>query len=363
LRTFVRRLRRSVFDEFEEEPSPSTEEGDDVVRVMTVHRAKGLEFPVVAMADLCGASQDAGASLLSDHATGQVELRFNKLTTAGFASANARQKLRDDAEEVRLLYVAATRAKEQLIVPWFVPASKPGRARHLQLGMAAVNAGQMTPLTADAFAAEPKPLPALRIEIEFDAKATGSKPIAQRRAWQKQRAELLARAAQPVMRVSPSKLAGEVEPEPREDEEAGFERERAMEFGSVVHAALEQMNTDLIAASKLSDADKQRATAMVQRALQSELFAQVGQAERVYRELPFTVATKDGLMEGKIDLLFCEKGKWTLVDYKTDACVEVERYAGQLRAYEGALKQIAGITLAQKLLFLVATGMVKQVDG
>src|SRR5439155_18642082 len=69
LRAFVRRLRRTVLDEFEEEPSPSTEEGDDVVRVMTVHRAKGLEFPVVVMADLCGESQDKGASLLSDQTT------------------------------------------------------------------------------------------------------------------------------------------------------------------------------------------------------------------------------------------------------------------------------------------------------
>ena len=136
-----------------------------------------------------------------------------------------------------------------------------------------------------------------------------------------------------------------------------------MDFGVVVHAALEQMNTNVIAASKLSDADKQRATEMVKRTLESELFAQVRQAEQVYRELPFMVVTKDGLMEGKIDLLFCEKGKWVLVDYKTDAHVDTERYAEQLRAYESALKQVAGIARAEKLLFFLATGTVKQVTG
>jgi ATP-dependent exoDNAse (exonuclease V) beta subunit len=50
-----------------------------------------------------------------------------------------------------------------------------------------------------------------------------------------------------------------------------------------------------------------------------------------------------------------------LVDYKTDARVEVEKYAEQLRAYEAALKQVAGIDLARKLLFFLVNGTVKQV--
>ena len=50
-----------------------------------------------------------------------------------------------------------------------------------------------------------------------------------------------------------------------------------------------------------------------------------------------------------------------LVDYKTDARIEVEQYTLQLRAYESALKQIADITIAEKLLLFLATGTVKQV--
>jgi ATP-dependent exoDNAse (exonuclease V) beta subunit len=60
--------------------------------------------------------------------------------------------------------------------------------------------------------------------------------------------------------------------------------------------------------------------------------------------------------------LFCEKGKWVLVDYKTDARVEVERYRLQIRAYESALKQVAGIALAEKLLFFLATEKIERVD-
>jgi ATP-dependent helicase/nuclease subunit A len=101
------------------------------------------------------------------------------------------------------------------------------------------------------------------------------------------------------------------------------------------------------------------------------VLTRASRADEVYRELPFTVnrvhdepfthVRHEGLMEGKIDLLFAEKGQWVLVDYKMDARVEVEKYAEQLRAYETALRQVAGITLARKLLFFLATGTVSQV--
>ena len=135
-----------------------------------------------------------------------------------------------------------------------------------------------------------------------------------------------------------------------------------MEFGLVVHKALEQMDTGVIAQSALSESDRKRATQMVERGLRSDLLRRAQKAEQVYRELQFSLMTDAGLMEGKIDLLFCEHGKWTLVDYKTDARVEVERYVEQVRAYESALKQVAAITLAGKLLFFLGSETIKRVD-
>ena len=146
-----------------------------------------------------------------------------------------------------------------------------------------------------------------------------------------------------------------------------------MDFGTAVHDALEAFDwkagpaqqrkqiEQYIGQTGLNEADKRRAVDMIGGALGSELLARARKAEQVYRELPFTQVTDDGLMDGKIDLLFCENGNWVLVDYKTDARVEVEKYAGQLRAYEAALKQVAGIALAQKMLFFLTTGTVKQV--
>ena len=74
-RAFVRRLRDTVLGGVEEEPSPANEESENVVRILTMHKAKGLEFPVVVLPDLAGRSSDSGAKLLFRR-NGGCELRF-----------------------------------------------------------------------------------------------------------------------------------------------------------------------------------------------------------------------------------------------------------------------------------------------
>ena len=98
-------------------------EGDTVhaVRLMTVHRAKGLEFEVVCVADL-GRGRPNGRGPLRVSADGRVGLRLAvlgggesepALDWAALADAEARAEA---AEERRLFYVAATRARERLIL-------------------------------------------------------------------------------------------------------------------------------------------------------------------------------------------------------------------------------------------------------
>jgi ATP-dependent helicase/nuclease subunit A len=365
VRAFVRRLRETVLGGVEEEPSPASEETDNVVRILTIHKAKGLEFPVVVLADLAGRSSDSGAKLLFRPDDG-AEIRFAGMRTAGFEEADKEHAKREEAEEIRLLYVAATRAKERLVIPWF--AEKGGRIDLLARGF--------TP-GPSALVESPdlESLGAADTEAGKAAAATGQveQLLARRREWQESRAELLERAARPLARVSPSKLAGEEEP--REDEPVGIEREKAMEIGSVVHGALEMVDLAATGAQQraqierfisqtcLSDGEKRRAASLVGRALDSELMARVRRAEQVYRELPFTQVISNGLMEGKIDLLFCEHGRWVMVDYKTDARTEAEPYIRQLRAYEAALQQVAGISLAEKWLFFLVSGTTKEVSG
>ena len=95
--------------------APIIEEGVDGVRIMTVHKAKGLEFPVVILADLT-AKEAREPSQWSDPAR---ELCVMKL--AGCAppelQAHAEEEIRLEREEAaRVLYVAATRARDLLVV-------------------------------------------------------------------------------------------------------------------------------------------------------------------------------------------------------------------------------------------------------
>jgi ATP-dependent helicase/nuclease subunit A len=96
-------------------------DGLDAVRLMTIHRAKGLEFPVVCVADLGRQGAGGRPRLLIGH-DGAVGLRLAPLGGGDAVPALAYDRLaaeedRADAEEERrLLYVAMTRARESLIL-------------------------------------------------------------------------------------------------------------------------------------------------------------------------------------------------------------------------------------------------------
>jgi len=100
--------------------APLEAEELDAVRLMTVHRAKGLEFPVVCVADLGKTGrEDTGSLRISSD--GEVGLRLasmsgGKVDTAELERIKKAQKLAGEEEERRIFYVAATRAEEHLIL-------------------------------------------------------------------------------------------------------------------------------------------------------------------------------------------------------------------------------------------------------
>ena len=119
IRDFVRFVR-----EFEEakgrESEGQIDQAADAVKLMSVHQSKGLEFPVVILPDLNRKSDSLSDWYVMDRHLG-VSLkvpdgRGGRLKGEAFETAAKRAKLRETFESMRLFYVAATRAKDLLIL-------------------------------------------------------------------------------------------------------------------------------------------------------------------------------------------------------------------------------------------------------
>lgn len=121
LRGFIAFAAGQDLREAREGEAPLEAEDLDAVRLMTIHRAKGLEFPVVAVADL-GRQGNAIKPALLTGRDGRVGLRLATLGAGARTDALAYRELADelaavaDEEERRLLYVAMTRAEDRLIL-------------------------------------------------------------------------------------------------------------------------------------------------------------------------------------------------------------------------------------------------------
>jgi ATP-dependent exoDNAse (exonuclease V) beta subunit len=147
-RGFIDELRDAA-QRTEAAEAPILEEGSDGVRLMTVHKAKGLEFPVVILADMtCRMSRD-DASRYLDAGQGLCAMKIGGWAPRELHEHETDEILRDQAEGVRLAYVAATRARDLLVIPalgdgpweggWFGPLNAglyppPGARRRSKRG-------------------------------------------------------------------------------------------------------------------------------------------------------------------------------------------------------------------------------------
>jgi len=129
LRDFVNYVNEFVTQEIREGEAVIEEEKSDVVKVTTIHKAKGLEYPVVFVADLSHGTANVRRPPVVLHPKGAFGLRVTNQTgglepTALYKLIDDEEKAKDLAESKRLLYVACTRARDYLVLSGVVGKGK-----------------------------------------------------------------------------------------------------------------------------------------------------------------------------------------------------------------------------------------------
>jgi ATP-dependent helicase/nuclease subunit A len=327
------------FESNDEGDSPLADEGRDAVRVMTIHRAKGLEAPIVILADTAAGRNDrlpkepAARMARFDHG------EFVHLDGPAFRNGAAIASGLDDhlhraAEDVRLLYVAVTRARDRLIVfgadkgntPWIeaISAWKTG-VTHRVL--------DVTPQAQLADA--PPPVGAPDAVARYDD-AAGA---------------VLALAAPPFRSPSDSGEGGEV----LRAIEGAPERSIAREAGRVVHARLAGFE----AAATGEAADE--AAAIVRAFEGSGLAARLAAADVLGHEVPVLFDEDGARWSGTIDLLYrAGDGAIVVADFKTDSSDDgaIERHGHQLRVYARAISRAMPGSRVRAELWMLRSGRV-----
>jgi ATP-dependent helicase/nuclease subunit A len=132
---FVAYLRRLTETEPYEPQAQILGEMDNVVRLMTIHQAKGLEFPIVILADAGrGPNRDNSTPVLDPEQGLLIQETVgsgaDEVPNAAVKTYRDRVQDEQDAESLRILYVAVTRARDRLIVS--EGAGKDGWVKHLR---------------------------------------------------------------------------------------------------------------------------------------------------------------------------------------------------------------------------------------
>jgi hypothetical protein len=402
---------------------------------MTVHKAKGLEFPVVVLADItAGLTGNPGRYI--DAERGLCALRLGGWQPWDLLDHEAEELARDRAEGVRVAYVAATRARDLLVVPavgddpfaaeweaaadgWISPVhagiypeaearrmareapgcpgfgedsvlerpdrETPGRD-NVRPGLHAFggDGGRYDVVWWDprCLTLDVQPVYGLRREDLIQDPGREVVEADRRRydEWLAGRQAALELGGRPSLRVRTVTewargtgdgdeivaLAREVEvvavaagaaTAPGTGEPPGPPRPGGPRFGTLVHATLATVPLDATPA-QIADGvglqarilgapqeEAEAATALIVAAFEHPLMARAREAWRAgrcRREMPVACRQPDGtLVEGVLDLAFEEAGRWTVIDFKTDAEIagELPRYRRQVALYASVVAQ------------------------
>lgn len=375
--------------------SEAPTEAGGAVQLMTIHKAKGLEFPVVVLADAGYTGGFRSAPFYLDQTLGLLlNPSGDDSQPAAFRLAAWREAQQETAEEKRLLYVAATRAMEKFIVSGNVTISTakahpgklmfsgwlkqlaevvglsetslpetPSSAQAIPLAWTggAVTCMVHPPLPNSHFqppTPDPQP-PTLNPDLldllapltvaaspELDAKLKERESDPPPRVW---------RVVPDTQYDVPAWVVGSLTHAalrhwlfPGDDTFAKFLRPFALEAGLTDPAS--------------TDTALQRVTRLLNRFQRHPLYSELTAAER-HHELPYALILDGQMVSGIIDLLYrtTPSAAWTIAEFKTDRLAEgadlqayahQQGYLRQVETYQQAITQQLGATPQVLMVFL-----------
>ena len=372
LKEFAARVRKASRESRREGESPLADENLEAVRVMTMHKSKGLEFPVVFAPNLSGKPGGGGEKAISrlDPHTGRAALRLGKLASAAMALADAREKDMERHESVRLLYVAMTRARETLFLVGKHKTASGALSSHLHAAGSWPGdevEGRLPVTFIDAAKIEEPPAAA-----PVAAPASAQDAAAAVAAWER-RAALREAASAPRTRAATAYLK-ELPKRPSDSEEGGGSAAGA-EVGQICHRVLQEwdfkMGGDVLAAARAARELLERrapgprwsqaeteARDVLASFVASKAAESLAKVEIIGRETPFAYAEGPTVVHGAADLIYREGKTLVVVDFKSESVTEKsaasirERYAKQGQAYAEAVQRAWGETPEFRVLFL-----------
>ncbi len=345
--------------------APADASSSGAVQLMTVHKAKGLEFPLTVIADAAYEHRGAASRVQLGEAL-LLDLRDEDLhSTAWQLSARLEDELAE-AEDNRLLYVAATRAKEKLLVNGHVRPKKDGTLSLLgwlaKFGLDGIQiSGEMS---------VPRTFPldnGLSATIYPASQTLASntpQPVAVSQTESPRESDLLAPLTLPAPVTDDKTRAREADPPQRVwrvVSKTKTPRAPAWLVGRLVHEALRRwkfpaddfesflrpfaLESGLTDEAEI-DAAIHESRRLLERLRAHPIFTELDSAER-HHEIPYFLPEGRGV----IDLLYRTESGWHIVDFKTDeihsdeearSVISQNGYDRQVARYAGAVASLLG---------------------
>ena len=360
-------------------------EVDGAVSLMTTHASKGLEFPVIVLADL-GRGQPREHSLLfhRDSEKGPAcrvldDETGEEIQSYAYRHLRVLAERKSAAEDKRLLYVAATRARDRLLLSGIVTERHEGSWRKPSANWDAIlgwlGLHTAVSIRPDRAVIQHYPWGSARCYIAQTppqedtlrpVRASPPAPVAIHRTDPLIAEQFAPALLGEIAPVAPTALrhisASQLVPRPRKRDTWGdIERRvadsdddetisespigvRNKEIGSLVHAALrkerlpspgaalQEMLADLCWRLGLGNQQSARplitaAERLLETYRHSDLYGELCTAEpsTVHREYPFIYRGRNAIIHGRIDLIYRQRdGSWCVLDYKTSVVHEAE---------------------------------------